>query len=126
MAIGGTDLFTLMQQKLDWVGQRQGMLAQNIANRDTPGYTPVDAPDFMQSLTRPSVTLAQTEPAHFAATADPLHLAAATRPEERAPDGNGVSLEQQLAKVADTDTAQQVTTQLYTAYIGMFHTALGK
>ena len=126
MALGGINLFTLMQQKLDWVGQRQGMLAQNIANRDTPGYTPVDAPDFAQSLARPGFALAQTEPAHIAAASDPLHLTTAARPAERAPDGNAVGLEDQLAKVADTDTAQQVTTQLYTAYLGMFRTALGK
>jgi len=125
MAFGSIGLFTLMQQKLDWVAQRQGMLAQNIANRDTPGYTPIDAPDFAQTLAQPGFALAQTKPAHIAAASDPLHLAAA-RPAERAPDGNAVGLEDQLAKVADTDTAQQVTTQLYTAYLGMFRTALGK
>jgi hypothetical protein len=31
-----------------------------------------------------------------------------------------------MTKVADTETAQQITSQLYNSYISMFRTAIGK
>ena len=45
---------------------------------------------------------------------------------ETAPDGNGVRLDVQLAKVADTSATQQLTTDLYMKYLGFFRTALGR
>jgi flagellar basal-body rod protein FlgB len=40
-------------------------------------------------------------------------------------DGNAVALDEQLVKVADTDTTHQLVTTIYKAYLGMFRTALG-
>ena len=48
------------------------------------------------------------------------------RPSERAPDGNAVSLEEQLTKVADTEHAHALVTNLYKKYVGLFQTVLGK
>ncbi|QNT68118.1 flagellar basal body rod protein FlgB [Defluviicoccus vanus] len=41
-----TSLFAQMQARLDWLDRRQGVLAQNIANADTPGYRPQDLKAF--------------------------------------------------------------------------------
>lgn len=48
------------------------------------------------------------------------------RPRERAPDGNSVSMEDQLTKVADTAGTQELVANLYRKYHGMFRTALGR
>ncbi len=42
------------------------------------------------------------------------------------PDGNAVSMEDQLAKVADTAGTQELVTNLYRKYHAMFRTALGR
>ena len=121
------DLFQLMQERLDWTQQRQTALAENIANSDTPGYRPRDLAPFQSQLARQQIALAATDARHIApASADPLHLSVRRAASERALDGNGVSLETELTKVADTESAQQVTAQLYTSYMGMFRTAIGK
>jgi len=39
---GKPGLFHLLGQRMDWLGQRQKVLAQNIANADTPDYVPHD------------------------------------------------------------------------------------
>ena len=39
---GKPGLFHLLGQRMDWLGQRQKVLAQNIANADTPEYVPHD------------------------------------------------------------------------------------
>ena len=48
------------------------------------------------------------------------------RAHERAVDGNTVGLEDQLARVAESDGTQQLVTGLYHKYMGLFMTAFGK
>ena len=120
------ELFKLMQARLSWTQQRQTVLAENIANTDTPGYQPRDVPAFQAQLTQQQLVLATTDANHIAPPRDgplrPVTHAAG----ERSVDGNAVSLETEMTKVADTETAQQITTQLYSSYMGMFRTAIGK
>ena len=42
------------------------------------------------------------------------------------PDGNGVAMDEQLSKVADTDATHELVTDLYAKYLSMFRTALGR
>jgi flagellar basal-body rod protein FlgB len=53
-------------------------------------------------------------------------LRAAGRPRAHSLDGNGVALDQQLTKVADTETTQTLTATIYKKYMGLFGIALGK
>ena len=104
--------------------RRQAVLAQNIANANTPGYTAKDVASFDQVLARTVPALAETSPLHLAGTTS--GFSANVRPHERAPDGNAVSVEEQLTKVADTAGVQALTLNLYRKYAGMFRLAIGK
>ena len=123
----GMGLFDLAEKRLAWIDRRQGLLAQNIANANTPGFKAKDLSPFAQALDKAAPNLTVTSPMHMAGAATAV---AATllqdRPNERAPDGNAVSVEDQLTKIADTDGAQALVTNLYKKYLGLFHTALGK
>ena len=119
-------LFRLAERRLAWAGQRQEVLAQNVANASTPGYQPRDVAPFAQVLATAAPALAATDPGHIqpgGAGAAPVRQA---RPRERAPDGNAVSLEDQLMKVADTSSTQELVANLYRKYHGMFRTVLGR
>ena len=101
------------------------MLAQNIANADTPGWRTRDLKPFAQLLAGGGgVAPWQTQPNHIA----PRH-----RPDvgtkqggERAPDGNSVVLDAELGKVADAESSHSLVIGLYTKYLGMFRTAAGR
>jgi flagellar basal-body rod protein FlgB len=128
MDIAGIGVFALAERRLSWLDQRQDLLAQNIANIDTPGWQPRDLAPFAVSLAQArALGLARTHPAHLAgsAAADGA-VVAAQNTGGRAPDGNAVSLEDQLMKVADSETAQGLTTNLYSKYLGFFRLALGR
>ena len=118
-------LFRLAERKLAWAGQRQQVLAQNVANASTPGYQARDVGPFAQALAGSAASLAVTDPSHMqpSPAAGPLRH---VRPRERAPDGNAVSLEEQLTKVADTASTQEMVANLYRKYHAMFRTALGR
>lgn len=118
-------LFALAEQRLAWADQRQAVLAQNIANASTPGFQPSDLPPFARTLDSvASVAPVRTQPGHLAGTADgPLQPVAET--DAHGPDGNGVALDAQLTKVADTETTQSLVTSIYKKYLSLFSLALG-
>ncbi len=119
---GEIGLFRLAEQRLDWVDRRQRLLAHNVANANTPGFQPRDVAPFAAAL-----------PGGLAATA-PLHLQGTGRAAgeragavaERSPSGNTVSLEAELARVADTASTQELVLNLHRKYQGMMRLALGR
>ncbi|HVZ09055.1 flagellar basal body rod protein FlgB [Rhodopila sp.] len=121
-------LFDLAEKRLDWAAQRQTVLAANIANINTPGYQGQDIQSFDQLLAGAGdLAPAQTQPGHMAGTR-PGGVASVKKnpPAIKALDGNGVPLDEQLTKVADTETTQSLVTTIWKTYMGMFTTALGK
>ena len=127
MDISNLALFDLADRRLAWADRRQGLLAQNVANADTPGWRPRDAAPFAARLAGAGLAqapLAQTNPLHLAARAT---AAGSLRPGgQRGPDGNGVALDTQLAQVAETETIHDLVGDLYKKYLGFFKTAIGR
>ncbi len=118
-------LFDLAEQRLDWVDRRQVLLSQNIANANTPGYAPKDLTSFAQTLAQASPEMAQTNARHLSPPGG-IGVNTLQRPHERAPDGNAVSVEEELVKVSNTQGTQALVTNLYQKYMGMFSTVLDK
>jgi flagellar basal-body rod protein FlgB len=120
-------LFSVAEQRLAWTDRRQTMLAENIANADTPGWQPREVTPFAKLISGAQAALApvRTAPGHLPGLA-PEVLAARAAKGERAPDGNGVKLDEQLGKVADTESIHDLTSNLYMKYLGFFKTAIGK
>ncbi|MDD2877690.1 MAG: flagellar basal body protein [Acidiphilium sp.] len=120
------DLLSIAAKRVYYLDQSQNILARNIANIDTPGYTPQTAPPFSSTLAHATAgTLVTThtndlQPADSTTMTDSDAVVS-----ERAPDGNAVSLNQELAAVARTQINQQYAVNIYKSYIGMFTTALG-
>src|SRR4051812_31700861 len=124
MTPASTDIFALAKKRLAWIGQRQSILAQNIANANTPGYAARDVKPFSEVLAAQTQQaqgdiLAPVVPAGEVSTSDRTASG-------RSLDGNAVVLDQQLEKIAETDTAHQLATNLYKKYVGLFKTVLGR
>lgn len=123
-------LFDRMKARMDWLDQRQRILAQNIANSDTPGYRPHDlkAFDFDETIGKGQFAIAmqQTAGNHLASPRSPRQPGEATqrRTYEVAPAGNAVILEEQMAKIGETAIDHKTTTQLYRKYLGLIKTVL--
>lgn len=125
---GRLALFQLAERRLAWLDRRQEVLAQNIANADTPGYAARDLPPFAQVLARSTVAAAvRTDPGHLPGTLGPAPRA---RPErlapERTPAGNAVQIERELMKVSDTETHHSLTLGIMRKYLSLFRIALGR
>lgn len=121
-------LFDLAEQRLAWVNRRQAVLAENIANVNTPGFKAHDLQPFASALANADVVEpVQTQPNHLPGTAStdaPDEVA--DRTQAQSPDGNAVSMDQQLVKLADTETSHELVTAIYKKYLGLFSMALGQ
>ncbi len=132
MALTDLPMFQALRQKMQWHQQRQGVLAENVANADTPGYRSkelkelsfgdmVDAEVGSGGL-RPVVTSA----GHIATGGIGSDVGTKTDKAssfERTPNGNSVVLEEQMMKIAQNQIDYQTATSLYTRSLGMFKTA---
>lgn len=128
-------LFKLLSARMGWLAQRQAVLAQNIANADTPDYRPRDLreKDFHQLAKgfagRPSrLSVERTSPSHMGGKGmATIGLAGEKQhnPYETAPDGNAVILEEQTAKAGKTALDHQLASNIYKKYVGMIKIALG-
>jgi flagellar basal-body rod protein FlgB len=124
-----TGPIAMAEARMRWLDARQRVLAQNIANADTPGYRPSDLRPFAESLARASEpgALRQTHARHLgpASGADPRARQERRLP-ERSMDGNGVALDREALRMADTETAHALAVTLHRRYLGLFRTALGR
>jgi flagellar basal-body rod protein FlgB len=125
-------LFQRMSERMGWLGARQEVLAQNIANADTPHFVPHDmkALKFVDHLNEVTpVTQDRTDPMHMTGTAT---AAAAIDDQktkkqyETAPVGNSVVLEEQMVKLADAQASYQLMTNLYRKHVDLLKMALGR
>jgi flagellar basal-body rod protein FlgB len=121
------NLLDLAERRLQWLDQRQTVLAQNIANANTPGYQARDLKPFaavLHNAIQPA-TLSTGAPALLAGSGAGAALVdrAVT---ERSLDGNAISIDEQAVKIADTDTSHQLAIDVYKKYVGLFRLALGR
>lgn len=120
------NLLSLAASRMVYLGRSQSLLAQNIANIDTPGFSPKAAVPFAETLRGTGeVALAVTDPRDIQPLATSGADATVATVAARAPDGNAVSLDDELAGVARTQIGQQYAVNIYKSYLGMFTTALG-
>lgn len=126
-------LIALAKERFGWLGRRQEVLAENIANADTPGFKARDLKSlrFRQLIaaTPVDVRVERTNPAHIEGQrgASGLFKISEQRDTyEIAPDGNAVVLEEQMAKVSETALSYSLANELYRKQLGMFRIALGQ
>ena len=135
MAISDIPILSMLRTRLEWTQSRQRVLAENVANSDTPNFRARDlAPlKFEDPMSAPqtvvaSLTLTRTDSGHIEGVGlsqSPFPNANAHDFEVR-PTGNAVNLEEEMMKVAANQMDFQTATALYTRSLNLIKTALGK
>ncbi len=126
-------LLEALGEKMRWHQARQSLLAENVANADTPDYRGRDLKAFgfeehMKDISMARIATVSTQPGHIAITPDNADGfgAQAMNSFEITPEGNGVTLEDEMMKVAGNQMDYQTITSLYTRSLKILKTALGK
>ena len=113
----------LAERRLHWLDQRQRVLAQNVANADTPGYQARDVTPFAQ---RVGQAMAATDARHVGGSGGSIRTRDDRAASERTPNGNAVSLDEQALRIAQTDQQHALAMGLHHKYLALFRTALGR
>jgi flagellar basal-body rod protein FlgB len=130
-------LFNIMKNKMEYLSQRQGVLAQNVANADTPDYKARDItePDFKAMTKNVSrnaslqLPVAVTDSKHITGSGHGKKIFAIERKDstyERNPNGNNVVLEQEMMQISQNQAEYQKVLSLYRKSVELFKTALGR
>lgn len=128
-------LLDSITQSMKSLAQRQRVIAQNVANSETPGFKSqeVEAPDFSSLLThkgvphvvRPRVQVTSGMVALGVPPTENGRVVADSNVSETKPDGNNVTLEDQLLKMGQVQTDFQTMTDLYRKQMGLIQAAIG-
>lgn len=115
MEAGKPSLFAALTQRLQHLAGRTSVIAENIANADTPGYVARDVvrPDFARLAS--GAALRTSDPRHIAAAgpAAPAAKVIAAPDGEASLSGNQVSIETQMMKLAETRMDYQLASTVY-------------
>lgn len=127
-----TTLDTMMKRHMKYMSQRQGVLAQNMANIDTPSYKARDLKklDFAKMADAESTRLQMraTSPKHLSGTLGVGGEVATVKDKdtfEISPTQNNVVLEDQMAKVSDTGAQFQLSSSMMRKFTQLYRSAVG-
>ncbi len=127
------DISRIVDEKLKYLSQRHQVLASNLANVDTPGYRAKDvqAPDFRKLLAASvgALPVARTHSAHLAGTpiaATDYRTVTRATTDELNPNGNNVSAEEEMQKIAVNASDYQLTLGIEQGMDRLFNIALGQ
>ncbi len=131
MAVTELPLFSMLKTRMRWLETRQRLLAENVANAETPGYRGRDLKqqDFRRQLQAvTSVQMVSTNAGHLAGVAQnsPNFPVDRAQPFEVTPRGNSVSLEEEMMRIAQNQIDHQTASTLYSRSLGLLKTAIGK
>jgi len=121
-------LIEILRQKMSYLNQRQAVLAQNVANADTPGYKSRDLAPFTfgDALKQANMNIATTDSRHIipASMAGVNAKTVKTKGYETVPSGNTVDVEGQMMEVSKTAIEYKEITSLYRKMTGLLKIAL--
>lgn len=123
------EIFRMAHAMASHAGTRQAVVAQNIANADTPGYKPRDVVPFADLMQGGAASAAPraTRAGHLHGGLEngPLRIAEATR-ETSNPNDNGVSLEEEMLNAVAVKRQHDRALAIYRSGLTILRSSLGR
>lgn len=134
-------VLALLRQSMSFHADRQQVIAENVANANTPGYTPrdLDESDFHAALRsqmsggetggRGALRLTTTNAGHIPASgagsgSSSLWQASESPDSETTVNGNSVVIEEQMVRAQENRMRYESAVTLYQKSIGLLRTAI--
>jgi flagellar basal-body rod protein FlgB len=133
MDLSDIPLFSMLRGRLGYLNERQKIIAENVANADTPNYRPHDLKPFsfeaqVKAAASSAGVQAVTQPGHMQAPNARRSLSGSkpirAADSETTMDGNGVVLEEEMMKMTDARMNYDAAIGFYQKSLGMLRTAI--
>ena len=140
MDLGEIPLFAMLKDRMGYLSDRQRVISENVANADSPGFTPHDLKPFSFEAQVKAVSAtpgvgsaangqAVTHANHLrspSAGGHPAVKAIKTHDSETTLDGNSVVLEEEMLKMTDARMNYDAAITFYQKSLGMLKMAIRK
>ncbi|HEV7383632.1 MAG TPA: flagellar basal body rod protein FlgB [Phenylobacterium sp.] len=143
MEPGDIPLLAMLKGRLGYLSDRQRLIAENVANSDTPGYKSRDLKAFsfqahVQAASgsasgtssvaaTPAGVMAVTQPGHMQPKGAPMGVKPVKAPDSEVTlDGNGVVLEDEMVKLTQARMDYDAAIGFYQKSIGLLKMAIRK
>jgi len=123
------NVFSLAGALATHAGQRQAIVAQNVANSDTPGYRARDLAPFSEMLTTGNFGsgMRASRATHLNGASGAGPTWETTTPIAAAdPNGNTVSIESEMLKAVEVKRQQGRALAIYKSSLNILRTSLGR
>jgi flagellar basal-body rod protein FlgB len=130
-------LLAMLRSRLGYLSQRQKVIAQNVANSDTPGFAPSDLKPFSFHAqpadgTAAAGVQAMTQPGHMQLGGGAKTGAGGgfkslkTKDSETTLDGNSVVLEEEMMKMSEARMNYEAAVSFYQKSLNLLSMAAKK
>ena len=107
-------------------GARMGVIARNVANADVPGYKAMTLPDFAETYAAADSAMRATRPGHLGNAGTPAAPQPRVTPGNGSPNGNTVSLEEEMVNSAGARQQNDMALAVYRATSDILRASLGR
>ncbi len=131
----GLTLLDLSDRLASHAERRQGLISENVANADTPGYRARDLTPFSESYEARAALgdddgfrPAATRPGHagFGASESGARVVEDARTGAASPNGNDVSLEDQMTRSAELRMEHDLALGVWSKSLAILRSSLGR
>ncbi len=130
--LGDLPLISAIKSRMQYHQSRQKMLAENVANADSPGYKPRDLKPFDMMLAARqgdftgSAKPVRTQAGHLGGNAAGALSSKRSSVFETTQSGNAVNLEDEMMRLSQNNSDYQLASTLYGKSLSYLRLALGK
>jgi flagellar basal-body rod protein FlgB len=111
-------LFGIASQRSSWLANRQTVVAENVANASTPGYTSKDISSFTEVLDTTGMEISRSSDMHLASLGRSRgeNTTAAQTSWDVTHSGNSVIIEQEMLKAGEISRSYALNTSVMKAF----------
>ncbi len=123
------EIFRIAQAMAVHAGARQAVVAQNMANADTPGYAAREIKPFKEVMDagKSGFDLKATRAGHLNGAQNSLQFdVTEVRNAPSDPNGNSVSLEEEMIKAVDVKRQHDMALAIYRSSLTILRTAISR
>lgn len=115
----------VMRRALNYQIQRQNVLSSNIANVDTPGFRPLEVVRETEETRGTRLSMNTSSVQHYRREGffNDVDYVLQEQTVQAGGDGNGVSLDREMAKLATNDIRYDATTRMVRLHLGLLRYA---
>ncbi|MGR3659613.1 MAG: FlgB family protein [Paracoccaceae bacterium] len=123
------NVFRMAEAMAVHAGQRQAIIAQNVANADTPGYQARDLTAFAESFEKQASGgfMRTSRASHLnAGLGSGIEVTGVKMNPASDPNGNSVSIEQEMLRAVDVKRQHDRAIAIYKSSLSIIRVSLGR